>query len=114
MTKLLKFLNLLSYDKKLSITNLALYTILVKVAISPLDWSSALTLFCVCLNYSHKRHIDSNKSNSTLETTTNAINLLSEEVKQVKSAHESVEKLATEAKKLMSNQNLSNGFQRRG
>lgn len=112
--KFLNFLNLTSYDKKLSITNLALYTILVKVAISPLDWSSALTLFCVCLNYSHKRHVDSKLTTNLVNENSETISQLKEEVGQIKAAHESVEKLATEAKKLMSNQNLSNGFQRRG
>lgn len=53
--KLLGFLNLLDFSNKLSITNLAVYVIITKIAISAFDWASATTLFVVLLNYIHKR-----------------------------------------------------------
>lgn len=53
--KFLGWLNLLDVEGKLSITNLAMYVIIMKVSLSPFDWASAVTLFIVCLNYMHKR-----------------------------------------------------------
>lgn len=53
--KFLGWLNLLDVEGKLSITNLAMYVIILKVSLSPFDWASAVTLFIVCLNYMHKR-----------------------------------------------------------
>lgn len=55
--KVMSFLNLLDASKKVSITNTALFVILAKVACSPFDWASAVSLFVVCLNYDSKRRV---------------------------------------------------------
>jgi hypothetical protein len=62
--KIISFLNLLDAEGKLSITNLAMFTILIKVAVSPFEWASAVTLFCVCANYAHKRSTNSRVTTS--------------------------------------------------
>lgn len=56
LKKALNFLNLLDSESRLSITSLAMYVVLVKVAVAPspslIDLGS---LLLVLLNYAHKR-----------------------------------------------------------
>ena len=55
----LNFLHLLDDQNRLSITNIAVIILVVKVAAAPLDWPTAAGLLCTLLNYGHKRVIDS-------------------------------------------------------
>jgi esterase/lipase len=53
----LRFLNLLDRAGKLSLTNLALWVLLVKVAmVGQLSVADAAVFFLGVLNYAHKRH----------------------------------------------------------
>jgi hypothetical protein len=68
MNKALSFLNLLDRSKKLSLTNLALYVLIVKIALVPqLSVADGAVLFLGILNYMHKR-FEANKS-SKIEAT---------------------------------------------
>lgn len=58
ISKILNFLNLLDYSgEKLSISNLLVYVLGMKICISSpnMDWSVVSGLLVVLLNYSHKR-----------------------------------------------------------
>lgn len=55
----LNFIHLLDDQNRLSITNIAVIVLVVKVAAAPLDWPTAAGLLCTLLNYGHKRIIDS-------------------------------------------------------
>lgn len=66
--RLLAFLNLLDFQDKLSITNLAMYLILLKVSFSQLDWASAVALFTLCANYAHKRSVSSKVATQDTES----------------------------------------------
>lgn len=85
--KILSFLNLLDQSKKLSITNLTLYLILGKITYSPFDWSSAISLFVVCLSYAHKRHVN----NQFTQNQTNAESSLEATFTDIKSKIEKLE-----------------------
>lgn len=58
MKKVLDFLCLLSDDgERLSLTNLALISLTVKMLAAPnLDWPATITMMTVFANYAHKRH----------------------------------------------------------
>lgn len=59
LKKVLAFLNLGDRQGNLSVTNLAVYTLLAKIAMSPtLDWPTASGLLIALLNYSHKRQVN--------------------------------------------------------
>ncbi len=52
----LKFMNLLDRSQKLSITNLGVWLLLIKVTVAPtMDWTVVAGLLVTLLNYSHKR-----------------------------------------------------------
>lgn len=112
----LSFLNLLDRSGSLSITNTAVYVLLVKMSISPFDWAAAAALMVTLLNYAHKR------SNS-LKTESNASTLpevppvdlgpLQAQLDSFKSTFESVAKTAEETKKLLSQSNLAQAFTRK-
>lgn len=57
--KWLDFFCLLSDDgSQLSLTNLALIALTIKMLLSPtLDWPSTITMMTVFANYAHRRHI---------------------------------------------------------
>lgn len=53
---ILNFLNILDSEGRLSITNLGLICLLIKVMISPdADWSSIVAIVVAFANYMHKR-----------------------------------------------------------
>ena len=67
MKRILDFCNLLGQDGRLSITNIALIALVVKMCASPsLDWPAVVTLITVFANYMHKRKTinDSTESES--------------------------------------------------
>lgn len=54
--KVLDFCSLISHDKKLSITNIAVIVLITKMALAPsIDWPTTAALMLSLLNYSHKR-----------------------------------------------------------
>lgn len=56
MKRILDFLNLLSDDGKLSITNIAVIALITKMCLSPnLDWPSITAMVITFANYMHKR-----------------------------------------------------------
>ena len=58
LTKILQFLRVVDENKQLSITNIALIIILIKLAIAPaLSITEAGTLLITLGNYGHKRHV---------------------------------------------------------
>lgn len=57
LAKISKHLSLSDAKGNLSITNLAMFVIVGKVAVSPLDWQAAILLFITCANYAFKRHV---------------------------------------------------------
>lgn len=66
MNKVLSFFNLLDAEGNLSITNLAVIVVLVKLAISPsASLTEAGTLLIALANYAHKRAV--NKNSQVLE-----------------------------------------------
>jgi hypothetical protein len=70
MLKVLTFLNLLDSTNKLSITNGAMYIILIKICLSPFDWQAAVSLFVVLLNYMNKRKTISDVNKTQLDVDT--------------------------------------------
>jgi hypothetical protein len=55
---ILKWLNLLDYEGKLSITNVAVYIALAKLATAPvINITEAGTLLVALLSYSYKKHL---------------------------------------------------------
>lgn len=64
--KILDFLNLLSYDRKLSITNIALYVLLGKLVLSSnVDWPSIVAVITAFANYSIKRVVNQRVANES-------------------------------------------------
>lgn len=60
ITRLLRFLSLLSIDQTLSLTNVGVYVVLVKIAMSHQPGFGDMgALLMVLLNYAHKRYITS-------------------------------------------------------
>lgn len=54
--KLLNFVNLVDKNRNLSITNMAVYVLLFKIATAKtLDWPTAAALMLSLINYGHKR-----------------------------------------------------------
>lgn len=90
-TKVLNFLRLIDENKTLSISNLAVITILVKLAVQPcFDLAGAAVLLTAIGNYAFKSY---NRPRRT-EGAEEAVQKLTEEVKRVSS---SVEKLKMRA-----------------
>lgn len=96
----LKFLNLLDRAGKLSITNMAVYVLLVRMAAEPtLDWTVVAGLFATLINYGHKRAAE--KPPVTVEVPSN-----------LQEAIDAVKKTADEAKDMAQKLNLANGVMR--
>lgn len=57
--KILDFCNLLDYNKKLSVTNVALLVLLGKILVAAsIDWPSIVALIGTLANYAHKREVN--------------------------------------------------------
>lgn len=98
MLKLLKFCNCLDRGGKLSITNLGVIVLLVKVAAAPnMDWAVVAGLLVTLLNYGHKR-MSEPKSVDVPNTSNEAI--------------EAIRKTASEAKDLAQKLSLAAGLQK--
>jgi len=123
--KFLRFLNLVDRNCDLSITNIAVITLITKIAIAPtIDWQAAGALMVALLNYSHKRS-ESNKAEAkasevaklaAVEAAKPVVSLAElEEIKanyaELKAQHEQVSKIADKAKEFMSSQSVARGFQ---
>lgn len=112
---LLKFCSLTDRGGKLSLTNIALAVVLVKIAISPFDYTGAVMLLPVIASYMHKRS-ESNKAAkeeakvSDLKQLTDKVTELNSQVQGFKATADSVQKSADETKRLLSGANLSNAY----
>lgn len=96
----LKFFNLIDRAGKLSITNMAVYVLIVKLALSPdMDWAVVAGLLVTLLNYSAKKVID--KPTVAAELPSN-----------LQEAIDAVKKTADEAKDMAQKLNLANGVMR--
>ena len=111
--KLLKFLNLLDRQNNLSITNFGVFIILIKIATSPFDWATAAALLVTLLNYSHKRHIDSNQTIKDSSLVDDKINELKSKIESFSGTSDQMNKVLEEAKKVISSSNISNAFNKR-
>lgn len=89
MIQALKWLNLLDFEGKLSITNVAVYIALVKLATAPtVNTTEAGALLIALANYSYKKHLISkqeSQSASEKEDISKTIADVKAEVAQVKS-----------------------------
>ena len=125
LCKVLRFFNLVDRGCNLSITNIAVIVLITKIAMSPtIDWQAAGALMVALLNYAHKRN-ESNKAEAkAVETeklaaveaakpvvTVEALNAVQANYEALKAQHEQVAKVAEEAKKFMSANQLARGFQ---
>ena len=73
--KILQYLNLLDSEGRLSITNLSVIVVLIKLAIiSNPSIAETGALFATLLSYAHKRHVNANSTEETEASTTEAIN----------------------------------------
>jgi hypothetical protein len=59
LLRILRFLNIVDEQDRLSITNLAVYIALAKLALTPATPMDMGVLFTSLLNYAHKRHTNS-------------------------------------------------------
>ena len=97
----LKFLNLVDRAGKLSITNMAVYVLIVKIAISPsIDWAVVAGLLVTLLNYGHKRIVQEKPA------------MAAELPSDLQEAIDAVSKVANEAKDMAQKLNLANGVMR--
>jgi len=107
--KPLHFLNLMD-GQKLSLTNITLVIIMVKIAVSPFDYAGAAVLLPILASYIHKRHITSKQASSQLEDFQSQLDSISQQVLKVETDHEEVVKTQVETKKIISNANLATAF----
>jgi hypothetical protein len=85
MIKFLTFLNVLDAEGRLSITNIAMYSILIKICLSQFEWASAVSLFVVCLNYAHKRVVNQSAQEPQEDTVTLQIEEMKSKFEEVQS-----------------------------
>lgn len=88
----------------LSLTNVALWVLIAKIAISPLDWPTAAGLFLALLNYAHRRH-ETNKSTAVASLTQN-VQHLQDKVDQYQKLHDTVAKQANETQAQINKNNM--------
>lgn len=122
--KVLRFFNLVDRSCNLSITNIAVIVLITKMAITTFDWPSAAGLMVALLNYGHKRN-ESNKAEAKANevaalaaveaakpvVSIEQLNAVKAQYEALAAQHEQVAKVAEEAKKFMSQNNLARGFQ---
>jgi len=88
LIKILNFFSLVDSDQKLSLTSIGLYTVLVKLILSP---NPGLTdvgaLLLVLLNYAHKRQVNTsaaeNANNLAAEAAKEAVQSAEDQAKQL-------------------------------
>ena len=116
---ILRFLNLLGKNDKLSITNITVLVMLVKIAfIQHITLTESAAFFITLLNYGHKRVTSAQYEKEASEDITNKINALQLEVNEkLNSFAETaakVEKVSEDTKKVLSNVNLQGIFVKKG
>lgn len=102
--KTLKFLNLLDQNGQLSVTQVLLYVMTIKIVTIPTDWTAAVAFLFTLLNYAHKRSVTS-KTKKVQDTD------LSARVSLIEQTQDTVFKQSEETKRLLSQANLANAFQ---
>lgn len=112
--KTLTFLRLTDSTGALSLTNIALIVVIVKVAISAFDYVGAATLIPVFAAYAHKRYSTSKQDSKTFSKLQEQLSSVQEQVSTFTSSNEEAVKALTEAKKIISSSNLAQGFTPRG
>lgn len=131
MTKILSFFNIVDRNGRLSLTNLALIIVLVKIIFSPFDFSGAAILLPVLASYMQKRYennkIESTKIRYESEERTNveyaisqiksdisdliiSNNFNSEAVKDLKEESVKNKEILVNAQKIVSSSNLAQAF----
>lgn len=108
LIRVLDFFNLLDHKKNLSISNIAVIILLVKIAMSPtIDWAVVSALLLSLLNYSHKRTVNSKVKE---EAPTVDLSPLVEALEETKQEVRKVADMATEAKEKAGNVALAMGI----
>jgi len=116
LLKLLKFCNLTDKDNNLSISNIAVIVVIIKIALAAtLDWATAATLLMALLNYGHKREttikaIKEAKKDDALSDLTSSLKNVAAKVEKYENTIVTVAKQAEETKKQLSQLNLGNAF----
>lgn len=123
INKVVRFINITDHEGQLSITNLAVYICVAKVAISPtLAPEEIGALIAVLLNYSHKRREtrkaielekDLEKDNEVVHLKDD-IHLMKEDIAAINNNYASVAKASEEARKMMSEVHMAKAFTTRG
>lgn len=86
MKRVLKFLRLIDENQNLSLTYLAVWIVLIKVAITPdFDLSSAGVLLIALLNYGYKKFITSVHNPSYSDAVNKKVDAVSQEVIETRS-----------------------------
>jgi len=95
---LLKFLNLLDSHNKLSITNLSVYAVLIKIVVSPGSSIEDLGLLLITvLNYSHKRSTTADFIKADLVKSSDDTEKLDALVKQIQTLESTTTALSFQA-----------------
>lgn len=124
--KIIKFLNILDADGKLSISNIALLLVLLKGVATSFGMQDLVVFLGLLINYIHKRYtinkaIDSTKNDDAIFELYQGIDLLKQDFSEhkeeinkdlstYKDSYEKVAKQSEEVKKLISDSNLSRAF----
>lgn len=110
MKKVLNFLSLLdNQGHKVSLTNIVLYVVTIKIALSPSPSLPELgTLLLSLLAYSHKRYV-ADKQSSRQSTSNNE---LSNQVNALNQKVTDFSKLAQETQSIITNVKLNQGMKR--
>lgn len=86
MKQIFKFLNLLDHEGNLSITNLAVIVVLIKLAIAPAaTLTEAGTLLIALANYAHKRVVTNSVPEVTEDTITPQVEEMQTKLDEVSS-----------------------------
>lgn len=89
LNKAIKFLNLTDFEGRLSITNVAVYIALIKLATAPaINITEAGTLLVALINYSYKKHLISKQETQLASEDTDISKTIADvksEIAQVKS-----------------------------
>jgi hypothetical protein len=89
--KILCFLNLTSHDGSISLTNVAMYVVLTKIAIEPnISIPELLTFFIVLANYAHRRSVN---SHAKPEAPVVDLLYLENQITELKNSQESLDEL---------------------
>lgn len=84
LIKVLNFFSLVDNDQKLSLTSIALYTVLYKLAISTNPGFADIgALLLVLLNYAHKRYVNHDASVESAEAAKAIVTNTDETAKQL-------------------------------